>query len=334
MKRISNIYSEIYELKNLYLAYYKASKGKKKKIAVTEFTKYLDYNIKNIQEELIEEKVSIGNYTYFKIYDPKERLICAASFKERVLHHAIMNILDKYFEDFLIYDSYACRKNKGLHKAVNRAFFFAKKNEYYIKMDIRKYFDSIDHNILYELLTKKFKDKKLLNLLQCIIKSYSVSYNKGIPIGNLTSQYFANFYLNLLDRFIKEELKIKPYIRYMDDFLIMGNDLEQLSIFKNKIKIFLKNRLDLVLKPPITNNIKKGIPFLGFSITNKKILLSRRSKMRFKNKLLIYEKKYYNNKWSINELVQHTVALTGFTKIANSKGWRNFIINRYGIYYN
>lgn len=229
MKRKGNLIPEIACFDNLLLAYYKAKRGKEDKPEIIEYAKKLNENLKLLQTQIKIGNVILGNYYYFTIYDPKERLICAASFPERVLHHAIMNICHPHFEKFLIYDTYATRVNKGTYKALERASSFQKIYQWYYKFDIRKYFDSISHDILFDMLNKKFKDKKLLSIFQQIISSYHTTQNKGLPIGNLTSQYFANHYLGKLDHYIKHKLQIQAYVRYMDDFIIWHND-------KNKIK--------------------------------------------------------------------------------------------------
>ena len=184
-----------------------------------------------MQKGLVAQTLQIGDYHYFKIHDPKERLICAASFSERVLHHAVMNVCDPFFNRYQIFDSYACRKSKGTYAALDRARHFNHHFKWYLKLDVRKYFDSIHHGRLKRLLVKQFKDKSLLDLFNGIIDSYHVSDACGIPIGNLTSQYFANHYLAVADHFIKEELRIKGYVRYMDDMVLWHND--KISLLKS-----------------------------------------------------------------------------------------------------
>ncbi|MCK5198417.1 MAG: group II intron reverse transcriptase domain-containing protein, partial [Spirochaetales bacterium] len=249
MKRAGNLYNRIVTSENIKIAYYKAKKGKRFKKDVLIYNQNLEKNLQNMQVELINRNVTVGNYHFFKIFDPKERVICAADFRERILHHAIMNVMDPIFEKFQIFDSFACRKNKGTHKAVRRAFYFSKKYSYFVKMDIRKYFDSIDHAVLKNLLRRKIKDKSVLDLLDSIIDSYAKTPGRGIPIGNLTSQYFANFYLGFADRYIKETLKITGYVRYMDDMVIWGENQQKLNICKDSITSHIKNMLKLDVKP-------------------------------------------------------------------------------------
>ena len=187
------------------------------------FRMKVDCNLEEIRRGLENETARIGAYSYFTIKDPKERIICAASFPERIIHHAVMNICEPYFERFQIFHSYACRKGKGQHAALLSAFHYAKSSPFFLKMDVRKYFDSIDHEILFNRLTRLFKDHRLLDLLSRIIDSYHTAPGKGVPIGNLTSQYFANHYLASFDHYVKETLGVKRYIRYMDDMLFFSS---------------------------------------------------------------------------------------------------------------
>lgn len=177
-----------------------------------------------------------------------------------------MNILDPYFENFQINHSYACRKGKGTLKAIKIAQKYNSSSSFFLKMDIKKYFDSVDHNILKKLLHRRFKDPDIITILYTIIDSYSVTENKGIPIGNLTSQYFANFYLAYLDRYIKQELCIKKYVKYMDDFVIFSNSKDEIFKYIELIEEFISQKLKLVLKIKYINRVENGLPFLGFLI--------------------------------------------------------------------
>jgi len=248
MIRIGFIYDQIYTYENLCIAFIKAAKGKYQRKDVILFKESFDTNILTIQQQLMDHSPDIGNYIFFKVHDPKPRDICAASFNERILHHAIMNVCEPYLDAFAIYDSYACRKNKGSHKAVQRAKSFCKKFGWYLKMDVKKYFDSIDHLILIDLLARRFKDDDLLDLFSKIFNTYHIQTGKGLPIGNLISQHTANFYLGTFDRWIKETLKIKGYIRYMDDFLVFGTGRHELKETLVKIQHYLKSKLSLDLK--------------------------------------------------------------------------------------
>lgn len=287
MKRIGNLYPKIAELDNLKLAYWKAKKGKSSKKEVIDFGHNLESNLTLLQKELLSYHVPMGDYHYFTIHDPKERVICAASFRERVLQHAIMNVCEPIFERYQIFDSFACRKNKGVDACLERTKYFCQKNTWFLKLDIHKYFDSIDHKILLNLLNCRFKDPYLLNLFSNLLDTYEVKEGKGIPIGNLTSQYFANLYLGLLDHQIKDVWHIKSYVRYMDDFILFSKERLDLKNWEREIKTFLIEKLELTMNKSISNKTQQGIPFLSYKILGNKLRLSLKAKIRFKKKVTI-----------------------------------------------
>ena len=325
MKRKGNLMSEIVTVDNLMLAYNKAVRGKRGKKSVISFSENLYENILSIREKLISGQYEIGKYHYFKIYDPKERVICAASFEERVVHHAVMNVCHEYFDRHLIYDTYATRKGKGIYAAIDRARVGMKKCGYVAKLDVRKYFDSISHDVLKLKLERLFKDKELLTLLSRIIDSYSVNENRGIPIGNLTSQYFANYYLSFLDHYVKEELKIPVYVRYMDDILLFGEDKTTVKHYVAMVKEFVVNKLNLQLKPEVLMSTDTGVSFLGYKLYKNKILLNRRSKIRFKKKFRCYTCLYETGEWADNDYMAHIQPLMAFAEKAYTKKMRNML---------
>ena len=268
---------------------------------------------------------------FFTIRDPKVRRICAAPFGDRVLHHAVMRICEPFFERYLIADSYACRNNKGNCKALAKAQSFSKKNQWYLKLDIHKYFDSIDHEIALWLLARRFKDKELLKLFSNILDSYYVQPGKGIPIGNLFSQHLANMYLGYFDHWIKEELHIKSYIRYMDDFIVFSGSKEALREYLKKITLFLAGRLSLQLKDNVQlNQTRFGCPFLGFRVFPTRLRLNRRSKYRYSKKFRYYENLYRKGIWSEQTLARHVEALNAFSALADSGAFRQHCITRFG----
>jgi len=322
MKRLNNLTPLIADPDNLRLAFWKARKAKDAKKEVILFRDDLDNNLLLLREQIHTANINVGNYHYFKIYDPKERMICAASFQERVLHHAIMNICHNTFEKHQIFDSYASRKGKGTYAAINRAKYYTKKYKWFLKLDVRKYFDSIDHIVLKTLLQKKYKDKTLLSIFNQIIDSYQTQFQKGLPIGNLTSQYFANHYLSISDHFIKEKLQVKAYVRYMDDMVLWADNKKELLQCGNKLLAFIKNTLKLKLKPFCLNATKKGLPFLGYLITPIMVRLNRNSKKRFVSKLKFFINKLQNNKITQTDFQNHLVPLLAFTKHANTFNFR------------
>ena len=195
-----------------------------------------------------------------------------APFRDRVVHHAVVNVLEPIFEPVFIYDSYATRKGKGTHKAIRRAQAFLKRGHYYYKTDVAKFFDSVDHDTLLRLVQRKTKDDNVLCLVERIIRnsdiSRGLSRGKGLPIGNLTSQFFANVYLDPLDHFIKDAIGVKRYIRYMDDLVVFSDSKDYLKAVMSELRAFCDRHLELSLHPNSTclNSRMNGIPFLGFRI--------------------------------------------------------------------
>lgn len=322
MKRAGFLIEKIAERDNLLLAFYKAKRGKQYKKEVISFGNDLEPNINKLQGEIINANVSVGKYHTFTITDPKKRNIYAASFDERVLHHAIMNVCHQFFERNLIYDTYATRIDKGVYKALDKAIFASKKYKYVAKLDFKKYFDTISHSVLKEKLSRMFKDKKLLDVFSQIIDTYSVSEGRGIPIGNLTSQYFANYYLSSLDHYVKEELKMPIYIRYMDDILMFENDKEKIKRSVNLIKKYSIEKLKLSLKTPVIKYTEDTVSFLGYKIGRNIVLLNSRSRNRFCKKLLKYEKFLLNDKWDEKEYQFHIMPLISFVNYAYTKKMR------------
>lgn len=326
MKRVGFLIEKIAEKDNLLLAFYKAKRGKQCKKEVVSFGNNLDLNINKLHDEIINGNVSVGKYHSFTITDPKKRNIYAASFDERVLHHAIMNVCHQYFEKNLIYDTYATRINKGVYKALDKAIVASKKYKYVAKLDFKKYFDTISHGILKEKLSKIFKDKRLLDVFSQIIDTYSVNEGEGIPIGNLTSQYFANYYLSSLDHYVKEELKMPIYIRYMDDMLMFENDKDKLKRSVNLIKKYSAEKLKLMLKTPVVKHTEDTVSFLGYKIGRNIVLLNSRSRNRFCKKFLKYDKLLLNGIWSEKEYQSHILPLISFVNYAYTKKMRKRIL--------
>lgn len=323
MKRVGYLLSQIVDLDNLYLAFWKAQKGKSYKKGVEDFRFNMDSNLLKIQEEISLGCPNIGNYHQFVIYEPKKRIISAVPFYERVIHHAIINICDPYFERFQIYDSYACRKEKGTYAALARAVSFQKKYKWFLKLDVKKYFDSISHEILFAKIQHIFKDPVLLDGYEAIIKSYNSIYGYGIPIGNLTSQYFANHYLAFADHFIKEHLGIKAYVRYMDDMVLWSDNKEWLLKRGKELSFFLNTELCLEIHPFCLNYCAKGLPFLGYLLYPDCIKLLKHSRVRYIRKIKRYLKSYDNEIWTQKELQMHVEPMIAFTNFSNSYGFRN-----------
>lgn len=332
MKRSGSLYCRISTYENLCLAFWKAAKGKHNRPQVIEFRNDFEVNIRKLGDQLLRHEPDIGHYRFFQVFDPKQRSICAAGFSERVLHHAIMNICEPVLESYAIYNSYACRKGKGTRKAITRSQTYARKFNWYLKLDIRKYFDSIDHGIMMQQLSRRIKDKDVLALFRKILETYHTAPGKGMPIGNLISQHLANFYLGGFDHWIKEERRFPAYLRYMDDFILFGQDKACLKMELAQIRRFLAEQLALELKEDIQlNRSSRGIAFLGYRVFPQTIRLSPGSRRRFLKKFRRYERKWQAGKWTVGDLVRHMEPLIEFTRAADTNSFRRNAIARFGV---
>ncbi len=322
MKRQGNLLPDIVRFDNLLLAFRKAAKGKRHQPAVANFEYYLEQAVFYYQEQLLSGRYTPGDYYTFEVRDPKPRRICAAPFRDRVVFHAICNILEPVFERRLIYDTWVCRRGKGNHAAVKRAQHFARRYGYFLQGDVRKYFDSIDHAAMKALLRRIIKDKPVLKLLDRIIDHAppGLPPGKGLPIGNLTSQHFANLYLGELDHFVKERLRIKGYLRYMDDMLLFADDKPSLHRALAELKDFLDSRLRLRLKE---ENIQPtpviaGIPFLGFRVFPAMIRLDQRTLRRFRHRFRCCEQEYLQGGFDIDQLNTSVTAMFAHIRHGNT----------------
>ena len=322
MKRHGHLFEQIATFDNLLLAARKALRGKKDKRPVAAFYFHLEPELLRLQEELLEGTYVSRPYRSFMVYEPKPRKICAADIRDRVVHHAICNVLEPIFEAFSIYDSYACRKGKGTHRAIRRAQAFSRRSRYFLKLDVEKCFETVDHGRLKDLLARKFKDKRLLTLLGQIIDHPipDGESGKGLPIGNLTSQYFANFYLGHLDHFVKDDLGVRFYLRYMDDMLLFGDNKAGLYSCLSKVRRFLRDRLLLHLKENaiLLAPVAQGIPFLGFRVFSGLIRVQRSGWIRFVRKMRDRERAYLDGQMDEGTFVQSVQSLLGHIRHANT----------------
>jgi retron-type reverse transcriptase len=268
-----DIFSHIISVKNLFCAWKEFCRGKRNKPDVAQFEFNLEGNLFQLHNELVTKEYTHSPYVAFYVCDPKLRHIHKACVRDRVLHQALFRIIYPVFDRYFIHDSYSCRFNKGTHAAVNRFHDFSRKcstnwreNVFILKCDIKKFFDSVDHHILFDLLYARINDADVLRLIKQIINSFEKEDNKALPLGNVTSQLFANIYLNELDQFVKRELKEKYYIRYCDDFVILSQDKDYLLRILTPIRKFLQNCLNLQLHEDKISigKYNQGIDFLGY----------------------------------------------------------------------
>lgn len=332
MKRVESLFEKITTFANLYVASQKAMRGKKSKRSVSSFHFHLENELASLQSELTLGVYRPLPYFQFEIREPKPRKICSSEFRDRVVHHAICNIVEPYFERSAIFDSYACRKGKGSHLAVRRCQEFSRRFEFFLKCDIRKFFESVDHKVLKNLYRRSFKDSALLSLLDIIVDHHvpGNEIGRGIPIGNLTSQHFANFYLSPLDHHIKERLRVPGYVRYMDDFILFSDSKAELHLYLAEIERFIADNLKLGLKAKATMiaPVSQGVPYLGFRIYRNLIRLKRENLVRLRRSLRRKEADFKRGRISEEELILSVISLIGHISHVSSLGERRKIFER------
>lgn len=304
VKTYRNLYPQVTDFENLYRAYRAARRGKRGKESVAAFERRQEEELLGLQDELIAKTYQPGAYYSFYIHEPKRRLISAAPFRDRVVHHALCQVIEPIWERRFIHDSYANRVGKGTHRALDRAQEFARQFPYVLQGDIRQFFPSIDLAILRAEIARLIADEEVTWLCDQILTSgkevtpetYEMTWfsgddllaalrPRGLPIGNLTSQFWANVYLNPLDHFVKRELGAAAYLRYVDDFLLFAGDKATLHAWRREIIEYLARlRLTLHENQAQVYPVDKGIPFLGFRIYPDHRRLKRRNAVNYRRK--------------------------------------------------
>lgn len=342
---MNNDFDKLCDFNNLYQSYKAAKRGRTSKKDICGFSVNVLDNLLELQNELINETYTMGSYNSFKIYEPKERVIMALPFRDKIMQHCLCDqVLLPRLENSLILDNYASQKYKGTHKALDRLEYFMRR--YYrlngtnkgwvLKCDVSKYFYKIDHEVLKQQLFRYFKEDKIVRLLNMIIDSTD---NPGIPIGNQTSQVFAIFYLNDMDHYIKEKLRIKYYLRYMDDFALIHEDKDYLKYCLEEIqRIIGEHKLTLNNKTQIIP-LAQGIDMMGFHLylteTGKVIRkLRKRSKDDMRHKLKKYHKRYLNGEMELERIQMSFNSWLGHAKHGNThnlvRKMENLYKNLYG----
>ena len=314
MKRHGNLFSDIVTKENIWFAHQRGKRGKCSYKEVQLIEKNPDYWLNRLRTSLIDGSFSTANYYIFKVYEPKEREIFKLPyFPDRVVHHAILNILKPIWDKLFIYDVYSSIEGKGIHAAINRLQGFlnnSRDTRYCLQFDVSKFYPSVDHNILMQRIIHKIKDSNVLMLLEDIVRS--PPGDKGIPIGNYTSQYFANLYLNKFDHWLKHILGIKYYIRYADDGIILSGNKKRLHAIKDAISQYFSSHLKLSLnsKTQVYSVADRGIDFLGYRTFRNYILLRKRSAKKFKRKLR--QIKQYHKKMTPQHIISSVMSFLGW----------------------
>ncbi len=337
MKTYKKLYEKLYSTDNLNSAFRKARKGKSKKDYVIKFESDLERNIGLLQRDLKLKKYVPTELRKFVIRDPKTRTIHAAVFGDRIVHHAIVNILKPIYEKRFIYDSFASRKTKGSHAAIRRFESFVRKvssngrvirnafnnnsiRGYVLKADIKHYFATIDHEVLLNILKKKIIDEDFMRLIKKVLDNFKTTrYGKGLPLGNYTSQFFANVYLNHLDHFVKHKLRARYYIRYVDDFVILHKNRKKLLEYMDEIEKYIKFlKLELHTDKSEIHALRNGITFLGYRIFYNHRLLRRRNIRYFKRSLSKKLGLYRSGLINKDKLDSFLYGWQGYSKFANT----------------
>ncbi len=339
------MYAQLVSWDNLYLAYRRAAKGKRGKPAAAGFEYRLEDNLIQLQEALTSKTYRPGPYHSFYIHEPKRRLISAAPFRDRVVHHALCNLIEPRFERSFIGDSYANRVGKGTHRALDRCQQFARRYRYVLQCDIRQFFPSVDHIILRSILARKLDDPDVMWLVDLILASgvgvlsadyemvyfpgddlFAVERLRGLPIGNLTSQFWANCYLNPFDHFVKRELGCRGYLRYVDDFLLFGDDKGRLWAWRAAIVERL-TRLRLTIHAgahprPVT----EGIPFLGFVVYPNRRRLKRRTGIHYRRRFRALLRGYAAGTVTLAQLTASAGGWANHARYGNTTGLRRKVL--------
>lgn len=345
MKRIRNLYPKIYDFENLFCAYKDGIKQKRDRPDIMRYTENLEENLITLQNELIWLTYKVGRYRSFFVYEPKKRLIMALQFRDRVAQHAIYRQLNPLLDKQFIFDSYACRKDKGTHRAVARLQYWFRQTDrkpqkfYYLKLDISKYFYRIDHDILMDILRRKIDDKPLLQVLEGIVNCEDTKFGLpmgmdigdiafdemlaevGLPIGNLTSQMFANLYLDQLDQFCKHQLHLHYYIRYMDDVIILHDSKKHLERVKNQIADFLAKNLHLQLNnKTCIRPTSMGAEFVGFRVWSTHVILRRKTARKMVKRLQYVFAAYHMGEIDRDAMERTVASYRGILQHFNSHG--------------
>jgi len=341
------MYQRLVSWDNLLLAYRKAAKGKRGQPNVAGFEYHLEERLLELQQELQNFTYRPGPYTSFHIHEPKRRLISAAPFRDRVVHHALCNLIELLFERSFIFDSYANRIGKGTHRALDRAQTFSRRYPYLLQCDIRQFFPSIDHAILHNILANGIEDENILWLCDQILASgvgvlsdvyemvyfpeddlFSILRPRGLPIGNLTSQFWGNVYLNGFDHFVKRTLRCPAYLRYVDDFLLFSEDKETLWCWKHEIEERLAGLRLTIHAGAHPVPVTEGFSFLGFQLFPEKRRLKRRKGIYYRRKLHTMLREHAMGELSFEQMTASVQGWVNHTRYGNTVGLRKAVLGK------
>lgn len=330
MKRRRIDLEHVADFANLAEAAHKAARQKRRRPAVQAFFRNLDQDLNDLSRDILEQRVPEARFRRFRIFDPKQRIIHAACFRDRVLHHAVMNLAGPVLDRALAASSFACRPGKGIHSAVAHVQDKIRKYPWYVKIDIEHYFDAIDHRLLLQLLSRRFKGHGFMALIDRILASHHTVPGKGLPIGSLTSQHFANYYLDGLDRHILETLGALAHARYMDDIVWWCADKPAAKQMLARVDAYIRQNRLVRIKPASVqiNSSRHGITFCGFRILPGTVRMGERRKKRYSALRRKWERLYLNGWINVQMLQQGYAAVHAMTLHADSRQWRRNHLQR------
>ncbi len=353
-KKYYDLYPQIGEFENLRLSFKQAAAGKRSKPTVAAFEYDLEGQLIALQEELRTESYQPGGYHNFVLNDPKRRLINAAPFRDRVVHHALMNVVEPLFERQFIHDSYANRVGKGTHQALDRCTTYLRRYRYVMHCDVRQYFPSVDHELLRAILRRTVGDEAVLRLMDKILaggvgvqsEAYDMAYfpgddlfavqrSRGLPIGNLTSQHWSNVYLNELDQYAKRVLKCRAYLRYVDDLVLFADDKSTLHTWQEAIIGYLQSlRLTLHERRAQPRPVEIGVPFLGFTVFPDHRRLKRANGYAFQRRLKKLVTAYRAGEIKLEQLQTHLRGWLNHASHGDTWGLRRAVLTTVGLAHN
>lgn len=348
VRQSDGIWPQVVSFENLLRAFQLAARGKRSNPDVADFEINRERYLFTLQRRLKRRAYRPAGYYSFRICDPKPRLISAAPFHDRVVHHALCRVINPLFERTFIGDSYANRKNKGVHKALDKAQRLIRQFPYVLQCDVRQFFPSIDHEILFSLMSRKIIDQDVMWLIRIILEGgdgvleseYDMIYfpgddnsaserSRGLPIGNLTSQLWANVYLNELDQFVKRRLKCRAYLRYVDDFLLFADDKPTLWEWKKEVQHYLSGlRLVLHRRSSTVSPVSNGVPFLGFRLFPHKRRLKTRNARAFEKRLRRYQREFRQERLTFDDLNRRVRGWVAHCSHGDTRGLRRRILGR------
>jgi len=331
VRRVGHLFEQIVEFEALCAAAHRAARGLRRRRSVAAFMVDLELEVLALQRELLAGTYQPWPFRTFVISDPKPRTISAAAFRDRVVHHAICAAMEPVFERYAIHDSYACRPGKGNHAAVRRVQALSRRFAWYGKLDVRHFFENVDLGVLMELLERRFKDRRALELARIVLAAGARQPGKGLPIGNLTSQHFANLYLGHLDHHAKERLRIRGWVRYMDDMILFGEGKASVHGRLADVERFLDAELHLEIRPEvsITAPVHVGVPFLGFRIWPRQVRLDRSRARRFRARFRDLEAAYARGDVDEPARLRAASSLIGWAEQGDTRGLRRTFFARH-----